>query len=430
MRADRAYLVWLLMNGGASLSFALVFTVNAVYYVQRVGLNPLQLLLVGTALEATVFVGEVPTGVLADTYSRRLSVIAGYVLVGAAFLVEGSVPTFGAVLLSQVLWGLGVTFTSGAAEAWIAGEIGAGRAGQAYLRGTQAGLLGTLAGAGLSVALASARLNLPIVVGGLLFVGLAGVLAVTMREHGFRPAPAEDRPSWRVLGATLTGSVGAVRRHPVLLTILVIGAFYGAASEGFDRLWQAHLLVDIALPRLGAFKLIVWFGLIGAGATLLGLGATEVVRRRVDTASHVAVARALLAINALLVVSVVAFGLAGNFALALGAYWAASVLRTVADPLTAAWVAQNTGARLRATVFSLSSQANALGQIAGGPVVGAVGTLASVRAALAVSGLLLAPALALYARTLRRDGAPALVPDVEAEETAYAAAAPTPGAET
>jgi len=415
VRADRAYLVWLLMNGGASLSFALVFTVNAVYYVQRVGLNPLQLLLVGTALEATVFVGEVPTGVLADTYSRRLSVIAGYVLVGAAFLVEGSVPTFGAVLLSQVLWGLGVTFTSGAAEAWIAGEIGAGRAGQAYLRGTQAGLLGTLAGAGLSVALASARLNLPIVVGGLLFVGLAGVLAVT---------------SWRVLGATLTGSVGAVRRHPVLLTILVIGAFYGAASEGFDRLWQAHLLVDIALPRLGAFKPIVWFGLIGAGATLLGLGATEVVRRRVDTASHVAVARALLAINALLVVSVVAFGLAGNFALALGAYWAASVLRTVADPLTAAWVAQNTGARLRATVFSLSSQANALGQIAGGPVVGAVGTLASVRAALAVSGLLLAPALALYARTLRRDGAPALVPDVEAEETAYAAAAPTPGAET
>jgi DHA3 family tetracycline resistance protein-like MFS transporter len=51
-------------------------------------------------------------------------------------------------------------------------------------------------------------------------------------------------------------------------------------------------------------------------------------------------------------------------------------------------------------VISMRSQADALGQIAGGPIVGAVGNV-SLRAALAVSSVLLTPALWLYARTLR-----------------------------
>ena len=70
-------------------------------------------LLVGTLLEASVFLFEVPTGVVADVYSRRLSVIIGYALIGLGFALEGIVPRFEAVLLAQVLWGVGYTFTSG-----------------------------------------------------------------------------------------------------------------------------------------------------------------------------------------------------------------------------------------------------------------------------------------------------------------------------
>lgn len=413
MNRVRAYPLWLFMAGGSSFFFALVFTVSGIYRIQTVHLNPLQLVLVGTVLEASCFVGEVPTGVLADTYSRRLSIIVGYLLIGVAFVLEGSVPLFASVLASQVIWGIGYTFTSGAGEAWIADEIGAERAGRAYLRGTQAGLVGTLVGTGLSVALASLRLNLPIVVGGFLFVLLGVVLAFTMPEHGFRATPRDERPSWQAMGRTLVDGSRMVRRHPVLLTILVIGLFYGAASEGFDRLWQAHVLTDMTLPRVGAFKPIVWFGVIDAVATVLSFGATEIVGRRVNTTSHREVARALLAINTLLIASVVTFGLAGNFALALGCYWLASVLRTTTTPLTTAWLTQNTSANVRATVFSMSGQADALGQIAVGPAVGAVGTLVSLRAAIALSGVMLSPALYLYTRTLRRGDRAAVASDTE-----------------
>jgi len=57
---------------------------------------------------------------------------------------------------------------------------------------------------------------------------------------------------------------------------------------------------------------------------------------------------------------------------------------------------------VRATVISMGSQANALGQVAGGPAIGAVGTLAGIRAALVGAAITLSPSLWLYARAIRR----------------------------
>jgi DHA3 family tetracycline resistance protein-like MFS transporter len=118
---------------------SLIFTANMIYHVTVVGLDPFRLVLVGTILETTMFIFEVPAGVLADVKSRRLSVIIGYTLMGSGFSVEGSFPFLWAVALAQVLWGFGYAFTSGAAQAWVVDEVGGKRAGHAFLRGSQAG---------------------------------------------------------------------------------------------------------------------------------------------------------------------------------------------------------------------------------------------------------------------------------------------------
>ncbi len=398
--------LYLAMDFLSALFFATIFTVSAVYRVRIAGLDPLQLVLVGTALEATAFLFEVPTGVVADSYSRRLSVILGYLLLGAGFLFEGLFPLFAAIVLAQVLLGLGYTFISGAREAWIADELGQTDLSRVYLRGAQMGQLGALLGTGVGVALASVRLNLPFLIGGGAFVALGLGLTLTMPEAGFRPAPAEDRDSksWRRMGGTFGAGLATVRARPVLLTILGIGFFYGAASEAFDRLWALHFLENFRFPDLGRLDPVVWFGVINACALLLSAGATEVVRRRLDTGSHRAASRALFAANAALLGGMIAFGLAGDFALALGSFWVTSLLRQINEPLTAAWTNQSLESRVRATVLSMRGQADALGQIGGGPVLGAIATGLSLRAALVIAGLLLTPALALYARTVRRDG--------------------------
>lgn len=52
--------------------------------VVDVGLDPLQLLLLGTTKEITILAVELPTGVVADIRSRRLSVVLAFVICGTA----------------------------------------------------------------------------------------------------------------------------------------------------------------------------------------------------------------------------------------------------------------------------------------------------------------------------------------------------------
>lgn len=416
--------VYLILSSASAFFFTISLTINLVYQLQVAHLNPLQMVLVGTVLEITMFLTQVPTGVLADIYSRRLAVILGLALTGAGSLLEGSIPQFWSILVSQVLWGMGITFTDGADHAWIADEVGDAQLGPLMLRAAQVSRVLSLVAIPLSVALASVQLNLPVLLGGGLFIALAALLLVVMPERGFQPTPREDRSSWQALAETTRRGVGLIRQRPILLTFLGITAFTGLFSEGFDRLWTAHLLQDFSIPTLGPFKPVVWFGIISAGSALLSLGVTEAIKRRLDINRHRAVANMLLAFTACLVVSILSFALVDNFWVALVAIWCASVFREVQEPVFRTWQIQRIDPTVRATVLSIDGQANALGQIAGGPAVGAIGNV-SLRAALVVAGAALSPALLLFVRA-RGQGTATQTP----EETAPVAVVPLEEAST
>ncbi len=130
-------------------------------------------------------------------------------------------------------------------------------------------------------------------------------------------------------------------------------------------------------------------------------------------------ARTLTVTTALLVCCYLAFALVRMFPLAALASIGVGVFRR-ASPLQTVWLNQHVEARVRATVFSISGQSDAIGQIAGGPVFGAVG-LASVRAALVLGGVVLSPALLLYARTLRE---PETSPATLVQEAAHRVSVP------
>lgn len=394
--------VYILLIGGGSFFSTLVFTVNLIYQVQIVHLNPLQLVLVGTILEGTAFLFEVPTGIVADVYSRRLSIIIGVFLLGGGLALQGVVPRFGVILLAQVIWGIGYTFTSGATEAWLTDEIGVERANPLFLRASQFGLIGSIVAVAIATAIGNVSLQAPILIGGGLYFVMGVVLVVVMPELGFTPTPRAERTTWQVMGGQLKSGVSLVRRSHVLLTILGIMAFSGAATESYDRLSTDHFLTNFAFPTFAGWKPVVWLGIFSIVGRLVNIGAFEIIRRRLDTNSHRAVARALTISTALLVVCYLGFALAGNLALVAIASTGVWMFRRINNPLQTAWINQHVDSGVRATVLSISSQSDAVGQIAGGPVIGYVGLLASVRAALVVGGGILTPALLLYAQTLRR----------------------------
>lgn len=396
-----ALTVYVLLRATTAFFFSLVFVAQLVYYVERVGLDPLQMVLVGTILEGAVFLFEIPTGILADLKSRRLSLVIGYALIGIGFLVEGAIAAFWAVALAQVLWGLGYTFTSGATQAWISDEIGSERAGEAFVRGSQAGQLGGLVGIIATMALGSLAIQAPILLGGGLFVALAGWLALVMPEAGFSPTPRDERADWGSMWHAAREVRAMTRRQPQLLLLLGIGLFYGLYSEGFDRLWNAHLLRETNFSALAGLQPVVWMGLIQVLGSLLSIVGAEWARRHVDTTSNEHLGRTLAIAAAGIIVGIVAFGLTRFFWVAIPLRWGVNVLRAVSDPLRDAWMnRQIDDSQVRATVFSVGGQADAIGQVAAGPVIGAIGKAFSTGTAIALSALLLSPVLPLYARAL------------------------------
>jgi DHA3 family tetracycline resistance protein-like MFS transporter len=94
----------------------------------------------------------------------------------------------------------------------------------------------------------------------------------------------------------------------------------------------------------------------------------------------------------------VIFGLTGNFWLAATVYCLSITLRTTSDPILRTWINQNTESHVRATVLSMESQVNSLGQMIGGPTIGGIGTAISLPVALVTSGLARVPVAILFAR--------------------------------
>lgn len=110
----------------------------------------------------------------------------------------------------------------------------------------------------------------------------------------------------------------------------------------------------------------------------------------------------LYLITILLICGLFVFALAPGFLMAAAAYILIYITRNLIGPVYTAWVNQGLESRVRATVISMSSQVDAIGQIAGGPVMGLIGSLVSVRAALLASSITLTPVLALYQSAIRR----------------------------
>jgi MFS transporter, DHA3 family, tetracycline resistance protein len=220
-----------------------------------------------------------------------------------------------------------------------------------------------------------------------------------MPEHNFRGAPSEGRSSLRRVSAKARGGARFVCARPVLRLLLAVAVFAGMSEKGFARLYAKQILDVLGLPSFWGLDQVVWFGVINAGALILSYFGAEVVGRRLDVGNATVATRLLLALNFLTLVGMLAFALAGSFAFALGAFWFASLVRTLAaEPLYLTWLNEGLEPSVRATVISRGSQSGALGEVSAGPVVAAIGNPAGVRAALTAGALTLSPALMLYAR--------------------------------
>ena len=391
-----AYKTYLLFSAIAAMCFSLVATVMIVYHIEIVHLNPLQLILVGTTLELACFIFEIPTGIVADVYSRKLSIVIGGVLTGVGFILEGSISSFVFVLVAQIVWGLGSTFISGSLEAWIAEEEKNKDLDEIYIKGAQAGQIGAFIGIVLSTVIANFSVRLPIIVSGVLFIILALFLWLYMPENNFKPSAPGDLNTFKKMVYTFKSGLKIVKSKSIIMILLAVTLFYGLSSEGYDRLSNAHFLQDTTLPKLGNLSSVTWFGIFGILGMILSFIVMHFMAKNLKNEDNRKNGKLLLCINILYISSMLIFALTRNFSLMLIAYLATNTFRIINKPIFSAWLNGHIDDNSRATVLSINGQMNSLGQILGGPIIGIIATNISVSIGIVCTSLLVAPVLVLY----------------------------------
>ncbi|GJM67917.1 hypothetical protein HMSSN036_01330 [Paenibacillus macerans] len=263
-------------------------------------------------------------------------------------------------------------------------------------------LTASLLGIGVSVGLSVLAPNLPYIAGGLMYAVLGLLLIRKMKETGFVRPPRSGRVShFREMTRTWKSGAKVVARSPLLMIIVFVTLFSGAASEGYDRLWEIHLIQEIGFPDW-TLQAAVWFGLISAASTILGMLAVGFIEKKLNMSSERTVSTALFMLTFIRVAGVFSLFLATDFVWALVSVLAVSVVVTVSEPVYATWLNMNLRSDTRATVLSMVSQSDALGQTAGGPAVGWIGNRFSIRASLLTAAILLLPILGVFGRMLRK----------------------------
>jgi DHA3 family tetracycline resistance protein-like MFS transporter len=409
-----------LRNGFDAFNSGLIFTALYVYFARTLGLTPLQLSLVGALHMLAHVVFEIPTGVVADMVSRKRSVLIGSALIGLGFVLTGSMPLFGALLIATTVEAIGDTFVSGALDAWLTDEVGADKMGAVILRAEQIGTPIHWAGVGASVLLATLfNHQVPIVLGGALWLVAAVGLMRLMPETGFVPRTSVQtklhktlslgslRNSLHHMRTTFADGVRMVRTQRTLLMLFAAQLLIGAFDSSFFALNQLHLFTSFALPILtlpviGPLDESIWIALINAANSLLYWVGIAALRRKTNLSDARSAPTVLLGLFAGVGVGAVAFALALEFAVAALALCLLTTLHTLTEPLLRAWLNQHIPSdksEVRATVISMSTQVNRLGMMGGNLGIGTLGNVVGLRVALAASALFLLPLLGLLRRT-------------------------------
>jgi DHA3 family tetracycline resistance protein-like MFS transporter len=162
----------------------------------------------------------------------------------------------------------------------------------------------------------------------------------------------------------------------------------------------------VGLPAIGSLSPVVWFGILWLIGMVNGIIGTTLLIRRVERRGLTTISTSLLCCAAFELVAMLVFALAWSPWAAIVGVLGVFLGRSLASPLYTIWLNdQITDSRVRATVFSITGQGDAIGQAGGGPVLGVIGNVWGIGAALAAGAVAIVPALGLFGRAIAYRGA-------------------------
>lgn len=392
---------------GTTLAASLIWGINTIFLLDA-GLSNLEAFAANAFFTAGMVLFEVPTGIVADMWGRRVSFLLGTVTLAVTtalyvMLWQLSAP-FWAWAVVSLLLGLGFTFFSGATEAWLVDALAAtgfdGQLESVFSRGQAisgaAMLVGSVAGGYVAQA---TNLGVPFVMraGILLLVFVAAF--VFMRDLGF--TPKRDGGVVKEIKTITSNSVRYGLRVPPVRWLMLSGVFTGGMGIYVFYALQPYLLELYGNPE--AYGIAGLVAAIVAGAQIAGGLLAPQVRKLFHKRTS-----ALLLIEIVVTITVVLIGLLANFWVVLGLIVVWGLVWSASVPIRQAYLNGSIPSQQRATILSFDSLMASSGGIVSQPLLGRAADVWGYPTSYVISGGIAALSVPFIALA-RRENAPAEV---------------------
>ena len=300
---------------------------------------------------------DIPTGIIADSYGRRLSYLLGAgTLAFATFAYVGMWHVRAPFWMwagASALIGLGFTFFSGANEAWLVDALADSGFfaekqsldavfGRGQVVAGASMLVGSVAGGYLAQFF---NLGVPYVVRGVLLLVTFVLAYRTMFDRGFK---AQGGAVWANAKVIFAVSYNQGLRDPKLRWMMLVSPFFNGVVLYAMYAMQPYLLQLYGNPK--AYGIAGLAAAIAAGAQIVGGATVKIFGAKPENATRILFA-AILAGGCLHV----ALGLGANFYGALGLLTGWSLLFAIATPVRQSFLNSRIPSGQRATLLSLDS---------------------------------------------------------------------------
>jgi MFS family permease len=357
------------LTAGNTLAASLIWGINTIFLLDA-GLTNFQAFAANACYTAGMVLFEIPTGIVADRWGRRVSFLCGTLTLAAStalyVLLWQLRSPFSWWAVVSALLGLGFTFFSGATEAWLVDALTATRFegqlesvfGRAQVVSGAMMLSGSVAGGYLAQL---TNLGVPYVARAAILVGVFVLAFFAMHDIGFTP-DREERPLTE-MRQILGSSVEHGLKVPPVRAIMLAGMFSGGVGIYVFYALQPYLLDLWGNQR--AYGIAGLVAAIGAGAQIIGGLLTPRVRRAFRRRTS-----ALLILQVVSVLMLAVIGLIGNFWVVVAAMTLSSLAASASRPIRQAYLNGMIPSQQRATILSFDSLITSAGGIVAQPVLG------------------------------------------------------------
>jgi MFS family permease len=403
--ARRIQRIYLTLTLGNTLAASFIWGVNTLFLLDA-GLSNFEAFAANAFFTVGMVIFEIPTGVVADGWGRRVSFLLGTVTLAGSTVLYYLLWQFSAPFplwaVVSVLLGLGFTFFSGAVEAWLVDALRysgyEGGLEAVFGRGQMVAGAAMLAGSASGGAIAQAtNLGVPFLVRAGVLLAMFAVAMWLMHDVGFTPAR-----STHPLGATravLSASIdNGLKIRPVRYVMLAAPFSAGVGIYVFYAL-QPYLLELFGDPN--AYSVAGLAAAIVAGAQVIGGWLAPYARSLFRKRTSVLIVSGCIST---LIFLVLGFTRVFWVALVLLAVWA--IVDSSARPVRPAYINDMIPSKERATVLSFDSLMGSSGGAVVQPLLGRSADLYGYAASLAIAGAIQLLAVPFLVAS-RRQGSPA-----------------------